>query len=59
MKPQNNPPDDTLSVLKIKLAAVEKKLGPTEAECDALRYQRDTLLATIALMSEDRRTQKA
>lgn len=52
MKTQNNVPDDILSTLRIKLTAIEKKLGPAEAECDALRYQRDTLLATIALMSE-------
>ena len=57
MRPHNNHPDDILSALEIKLAAVEKKLSPAEAECDALRFQRDTLLATIALMSEDRRAQ--
>lgn len=59
MKTQNNVPDDILNTLRIKLTAVEKKLGPAEAECDTLRYQRDTLLATIALMSENRQRQNA
>ena len=59
MKTQNDAPADILSALKIKLAAIEKKLNPAEAEYDALRYQRDTLLATIALVSEDHRAQKA
>ena len=49
----------TLSARKIKLVIVEKKLGPVECECDALRYQRDTLIATIALMSEDWQTERA
>ena len=54
MKHQNSIPDNTLSALRIELVAVEKKLSPVEAEYDALRYQRDALLATIALMSKDR-----
>ena len=53
MKYQNDTPDDILSALEIKLAALEKKLGPVETEYDALRYQRDTLLATIALMKDE------
>ena len=59
MRHQDSTPDDTLSALKIKLAAVEKKLTPAEAECDALRYQRDALLATIALMATGSQGQKA
>ncbi len=54
MKTQNDAPADILSALKIKLAAIEKKLNPAEAEYDALRYQRDTLRAAISLMSEGR-----
>ena len=59
MNTLTKPPDVTLSFLKINLAAIEKKPGPAEAVRDALGYQRDTLLATIALISEEWQKERA
>ena len=55
-------PSDTnhiLHTLRIQLGAVEKELDSMETECDALRYQKEALLTTIALMSENQEAQRA
>ena len=48
--------NDILHTLKIQLNTVEKELDSMETECDALRYKKEALLTTIALMSENQET---
>ena len=51
--------NDILRTLKIQLDAVEKKLDSMETECDSLRHQKEALLTTTALMSENQGFQRA